>query len=46
MRPVLDAQAFAQAARQIVPLRYVVVHPDDVGRSRPLPFTLETFALR
>jgi hypothetical protein len=28
MRPVLDPQAFAEAARQIVPLRYVVVHPD------------------
>ena len=29
LRPVFDPQRFAQAVREIVPLRYVVIHPDQ-----------------
>lgn len=42
MRPVLDPRGFVQAIRQIVPLRYVVIHPDKSNlaerfRGEPLP---------
>ncbi len=42
LRPELNPSGLARAIRQIVPLRYVVVHPDEFGlaerlRESPLP---------